>query len=145
MIYRHEPVGVCGQIIPWNFPLLMQVIYHHNQHISFVHCLGSYFPEPTWMCRRILEEYTFLSRDLFHHYWPDADIRRVILVIITFANPLRHHYYQDHNDHNGHHDHHHHHHDHQDSNQAWKLGPALATGNTVVMKLAEQTPLRSRK
>ena len=24
--------------------------------------------------------------------------------------------------------------------QAWKLGPALATGNTVVMKLAEQTP-----
>lgn len=21
---RHEPVGVCGQIIPWNFPLLMQ-------------------------------------------------------------------------------------------------------------------------
>lgn len=45
---RHEPIGVCGQIIPWNFPLLMQ---------------------------------------------------------------------------------------------AWKLGPALATGNTVVMKLAEQTPL----
>ena len=24
---RHEPVGVCGQIIPWNFPLLMQVHY----------------------------------------------------------------------------------------------------------------------
>jgi len=45
---RHEPIGVCGQIIPWNFPMLMQ---------------------------------------------------------------------------------------------AWKLGPALATGNTVVMKLAEQTPL----
>lgn len=45
---RHEPVGVCGQIIPWNFPLLMQ---------------------------------------------------------------------------------------------AWKLAPALATGNTIVMKLAEQTPL----
>lgn len=45
---RHEPVGVCGQIIPWNFPLLMQ---------------------------------------------------------------------------------------------AWKLGPALATGNTVIMKPAEQTPL----
>uniref|UniRef100_A0A915JGV2 aldehyde dehydrogenase (NAD(+)) n=1 Tax=Romanomermis culicivorax TaxID=13658 RepID=A0A915JGV2_ROMCU len=21
---RHEPVGICGQIIPWNFPLLMQ-------------------------------------------------------------------------------------------------------------------------
>lgn len=20
---RHEPVGVCGQIIPWNFPMLM--------------------------------------------------------------------------------------------------------------------------
>uniref|UniRef100_A0A8C1Y7V2 aldehyde dehydrogenase (NAD(+)) n=1 Tax=Cyprinus carpio TaxID=7962 RepID=A0A8C1Y7V2_CYPCA len=45
---RHEPIGVCGQIIPWNFPLLMQ---------------------------------------------------------------------------------------------AWKLGPALATGNTVVMKVAEPTPL----
>lgn len=45
---RHEPVGVCGQIIPWNFPLLMQ---------------------------------------------------------------------------------------------AWKLAPALAAGNTVVMKPAEQTPL----
>merc|ERR1711994_464506 len=45
---RHEPVGVCGQIIPWNFPLLMQ---------------------------------------------------------------------------------------------AWKLAPALATGNTIVMKMAEQTPL----
>jgi len=45
---RHEPVGVCAQIIPWNFPLLMQ---------------------------------------------------------------------------------------------AWKLGPALAAGNTVVMKLAEETPL----
>src|SRR6202011_504220 len=25
--------------------------------------------------------------------------------------------------------------------QAWKLAPALATGNTVVMKPAEQTPL----
>ena len=25
--------------------------------------------------------------------------------------------------------------------QAWKLGPALSLGNTVVMKLAEQTPL----
>uniref|UniRef100_A0A673TFV4 aldehyde dehydrogenase (NAD(+)) n=1 Tax=Suricata suricatta TaxID=37032 RepID=A0A673TFV4_SURSU len=45
---RHEPIGVYGQIIPWNFPLLMQ---------------------------------------------------------------------------------------------AWKLGPALATGNVVVMKVAEQTPL----
>ncbi|KAM7144736.1 aldehyde dehydrogenase, mitochondrial [Macrochelys suwanniensis] len=45
---RHEPVGICGQIIPWNFPLLMQ---------------------------------------------------------------------------------------------AWKIGPALATGNVVVMKAAEQTPL----
>ncbi len=45
---RHEPVGVCGQIIPWNFPLVMQ---------------------------------------------------------------------------------------------AWKLGPALCCGNTVVMKVAEQTPL----
>lgn len=45
---RHEPVGVCGQIIPWNFPLLML---------------------------------------------------------------------------------------------AWKWGPALACGNTIVMKLAEQTPL----
>ncbi|OCU00875.1 aldehyde dehydrogenase X, mitochondrial [Xenopus laevis] len=45
---RHEPVGVCGQIIPWNFPLVMQ---------------------------------------------------------------------------------------------GWKLGPALATGNTVIMKVAEQTPL----
>src|SRR5580698_9771464 len=47
---KHEPVGVVGQIIPWNFPLLMQ---------------------------------------------------------------------------------------------AWKLGPALATGNTVVLKPAEQTPLSS--
>ena len=45
---RHEPVGVCGQIIPWNYPLYMQ---------------------------------------------------------------------------------------------AWKLAPALCAGNTVVMKLAEQTPL----
>ncbi|CAJ0607968.1 unnamed protein product [Cylicocyclus nassatus] len=45
---RHEPVGVCGQIIPWNFPILMQ---------------------------------------------------------------------------------------------AWKIGPALAMGNAVVMKPAEQTPL----
>nr|CAI5818601.1 unnamed protein product [Callosobruchus analis] len=45
---RHEPVGVCGQIIPWNFPLLMA---------------------------------------------------------------------------------------------AWKIGPALATGNTLVLKPAEQTPL----
>ncbi|XP_030759008.1 aldehyde dehydrogenase, mitochondrial [Sitophilus oryzae] len=47
---RHEPVGVCGQIIPWNFPLLMM---------------------------------------------------------------------------------------------AWKIGPALALGNTVVLKPAEQTPLTS--
>lgn len=23
LICRHEPIGVCGQIIPWNFPLLM--------------------------------------------------------------------------------------------------------------------------
>jgi aldehyde dehydrogenase (NAD+) len=45
---RHEPVGVCGQIIPWNFPILMM---------------------------------------------------------------------------------------------AWKLGPALATGNTIILKPAEQTSL----
>jgi len=45
---RHEPIGVCGQIIPWNFPLVML---------------------------------------------------------------------------------------------AWKIGPALATGNTIIMKTAEQTPL----
>lgn len=45
---RHEPIGVCGQIIPWNFPILM---------------------------------------------W------------------------------------------------SWKIGPALAAGNTVVLKTAEQTPL----
>ncbi|SPO25629.1 probable indole-3-acetaldehyde dehydrogenase [Ustilago trichophora] len=49
---RHEPIGVCGQIIPWNFPLLMF---------------------------------------------------------------------------------------------AWKLGPALATGNTIVLKTAEQTPLSAIK
>ena len=28
--------------------------------------------------------------------------------------------------------------------QAWKLGPALAAGNTVVMKLAEQVRLQFR-
>jgi len=28
--------------------------------------------------------------------------------------------------------------------QAWKLAPALATGNTVVMKPAEQTPSSPR-
>ncbi|PWZ02297.1 putative indole-3-acetaldehyde dehydrogenase [Testicularia cyperi] len=49
---RHEPIGVCGQIIPWNFPLLMF---------------------------------------------------------------------------------------------AWKLGPALACGNTIVLKTAEQTPLSAIK
>lgn len=49
---RHEPIGVCGQIIPWNFPFLMM---------------------------------------------------------------------------------------------AWKIAPALATGNTVVLKTAEQTPLSALK
>jgi len=49
---RHEPIGVCGQIIPWNFPILM---------------------------------------------W------------------------------------------------SWKIGPAVATGNTVVLKSAEQTPLSALK
>ena len=29
---RHEPVGVAGQIIPWNFPLLMQVRCLHSTH-----------------------------------------------------------------------------------------------------------------
>lgn len=24
---RHEPVGVCGQIIPWNFPVLMMGMF----------------------------------------------------------------------------------------------------------------------
>lgn len=28
---------------------------------------------------------------------------------------------------------------------AWKLGPALAAGNTVVLKTAEQTPLTAMK
>jgi acyl-CoA reductase-like NAD-dependent aldehyde dehydrogenase len=28
---------------------------------------------------------------------------------------------------------------------AWKLGPALAAGNTVVLKTAEQTPLTAIK
>lgn len=26
----HEPIGVCGAIIPWNFPLLMQVRIPHQ-------------------------------------------------------------------------------------------------------------------
>ena len=35
---RHEPVGVCGQIIPWNFPLLMQAtgrIYTNPLEFNF--------------------------------------------------------------------------------------------------------------
>ena len=28
---------------------------------------------------------------------------------------------------------------------AWKLGPALATGNCIVLKTAEQTPLSAQK
>lgn len=26
---RHEPIGVVGQIIPWNFPILMVRPAHH--------------------------------------------------------------------------------------------------------------------
>ena len=90
---RHEPVGVCGQIIPWNFPLLMQGNSNYMVH--------------------------------FKNLWRNE--------LFTFWC------------------------------LAWKLGPALATGNsqfffkvwiwsslkdvflfagnTVVMKPAEQTPL----
>ena len=41
---RHEPVGVCGQIIPWNFPLLMQAagIICTENHLEFqIFRLGS--------------------------------------------------------------------------------------------------------
>ena len=63
MIYRHEPVGVCGQIIPWNFPLLMQVIYH-NQHISFVHCLGRLFSQTNLNVEEFLKN-THVSLAIF--------------------------------------------------------------------------------
>lgn len=28
---RHEPVGVCGQIIPWNFPMLMVFVFFYHE------------------------------------------------------------------------------------------------------------------
>ena len=53
---RHEPVGVCGQIIPWNFPLLMQAagrIYTENQLEIKLFRLGSWvqpWPQETvWL------------------------------------------------------------------------------------------------
>lgn len=64
---RHEPIGVCGQIIPWNFPR------------RFSYLRGIIFPF-----------------DAVH-----------LLVLMC----------------------------------SWKLGPALSTGNTVVMKPSELTPL----
>lgn len=39
---RHEPVGVCGQIIPWNFPILMMAwklapaLATGNRHINYI-------------------------------------------------------------------------------------------------------------
>jgi len=47
---RHEAVGVCGQIIPWNFPLMMLswkigpalatgIVYIVKIHIYFKHCI----------------------------------------------------------------------------------------------------------
>ena len=37
-VIRHEPIGVCGQIIPWNFPLLMvsiSFLYLHITELTF--------------------------------------------------------------------------------------------------------------
>ncbi|KAJ6003278.1 Aldehyde dehydrogenase [Penicillium sp. IBT 35674x] len=36
---RHEPVGVCGQIIPWNFPILMWA-WKIGPAIAAAHCRG---------------------------------------------------------------------------------------------------------
>ena len=66
---RHEPIGVVGQIIPWNFPR------------------------------------TFLSR-LFSSSNTLSDL--IVFTVLMVC---------------------------------WKIGPALATGNTIVMKPSELTPL----
>jgi len=70
---RHEPIGVVGQIIPWNFPRMSS----HLRIINF------------WRCA------LFVSSD------------RCPSVLML----------------------------------AWKFGPALATGNAIVLKPSEFTPL----
>ncbi|MGH0120880.1 UNVERIFIED_CONTAM: hypothetical protein FKN15_014064 [Acipenser sinensis] len=88
---RHEPVGVCGQIIPWNFPLFMQASK-----------LGPALATGNTVVMKVAEQTPLTA--LY-----------VASLIKEWNFPL--------------------------FMQASKLGPALATGNTVVMKVAEQTPL----
>ncbi|KPJ15806.1 Aldehyde dehydrogenase, mitochondrial [Papilio machaon] len=95
---RHEPVGVCGQIIPWNFPLLMA---------SWK--LGPALATGNTIILKPAEQTPLTALYL-------AQLRLCVCgQIIPWNFPLL--------------------------MASWKLGPALATGNTIILKPAEQTPL----
>lgn len=40
---KHEPIGVCGQIIPWNFPLLMVRNDYSIVHFPWIQSLTLYY------------------------------------------------------------------------------------------------------
>ena len=85
---RHEPVGVCGQIIPV------------SQLISLAY---------TYLGR--LEYKIFVSLKFF----PSNYIIKTGFLSFQWNYPI--------------------------AMFAWKMGPALATGNCIIIKPAEQTPL----
>ncbi len=122
----HEPLGVVGQIIPWNFPLLMAawklapalaagncVVLKPAEQTPLGICAADHFRYFAG-CIRAQEGSAAEINDstvAYHIHEPLG----VVGQIIPWNFPLL--------------------------MAAWKLAPALAAGNCVVLKPAEQTPL----
>ncbi|KAI5651556.1 aldehyde dehydrogenase family domain-containing protein [Phthorimaea operculella] len=104
---RHEPVGVCGQIIPWNFPLLMAA-WKLGPALATGCTLVLKPAEQTPLTALYIAQLTKVPTAIYMRSSMEAGPRA------------------GHRLHAGH---------------PWKLGPALATGCTLVLKPAEQTPL----
>ena len=106
---RHEAVGVVGQILPWNFPLLMQVWFGVCPVV--VVCVALFEIFFILFCNK----YDSLSKHVIgsmSRTLPSSPALNTSPSSRT-DSPL----------------------------QAWKLGPVLAAGCTVVMKSSEKTPV----
>ncbi|HEX8714282.1 MAG TPA: aldehyde dehydrogenase family protein, partial [Solirubrobacteraceae bacterium] len=121
---RREPVGVCGQIIPWNFPLLM-ASWKIGPALAAGNSMIVKPAEQSPLTAIRIAELAAEAVDKVYDEIAPTDPSVVTMIVrepvgvvgavVPWNFPLM--------------------------MASWKVGPALAAGNSVVLKPAEQSPL----